>query len=149
MQWRLAAIFITIAIAGVLATDPVHAAPKDDIGDTFARFLAAQNDHDLDAVEELLSDSREFIWIAPGSTVRGRDAALSRFRELFQGTWRIDPNWLTFQILMLDAWTAEIFVRISITSDAPPRAELMNQILVNTENGWRVLCILASELPPT
>ena len=147
MRSRLAATFVALAAAGTLAQDPLPATPANDIGDTFTRFLAAQNAHDLKTIAELLSDSPDFIWISPGNIVRGREAALARFRELFRGTWRIDPDWLAFQILMLDVSTAEIFVRVSITDSAPARLMRMNQIMVNTAHGWRVLCILESDLP--
>jgi ketosteroid isomerase-like protein len=148
MRPRLASTFAVLAVAAMLVADPVHATQENDIGDTFARFLAAQNAHDLAAVGELLSDSPDFIWASPGTVVRGREAALGRFRELFRGTWRVDPHWLTFQILKLDVSTAEIFVRVLTTSSTPARRVRLNLVLVDTAHGWRVLSILASEWPP-
>ena len=49
--------------------------------------------------------------------------------------------------MMLDVSTAQIFVRMVITSDAvgqpvPSGPTLVNQILVMTSTGWRVLGIL-------
>ena len=73
---------------------------------------------------------------------------MKRFGELFQTTWRVDPDWSTFQIMMLDVSTAEIFVRVAITDDALGQSTRMNQILVNTARGWRVLSILPVNLPP-
>jgi ketosteroid isomerase-like protein len=130
-----------------LAVGAVHAAPKDEIRGAFSRFVAAQNAHDVKAVGNLLDGSPEFLWIAPGNVVRGRDAALARFRELFQGAWRIDPDWPTFRIVMLDVSTAEIFVHVSSIDGGTPRAVRMNQILVNTAQGWRVLAIVEADLP--
>ena len=51
--------------------------------------------------------------------------------------------------MMLDVSTAQIFVRTVITSgalgqSAPSGPALMNQILVKTSGGWRVLGILPS-----
>jgi hypothetical protein len=82
----------------------------------------------------------------PGRIVRGRDAALDRFGELFQSTWRVDPDWSTFQITMLDVSTAEIFVSVSTTSGASAQSARMNQILVNTARGWRVFSILPGDV---
>lgn len=115
----------------------------------FSKFVAAQNAHDLSAVGELLSNSPDFLWIAPGGMVRGRDAALSRFGELFQSGRHVDPDWSTFQVMMLDVSTAEVFVRVSTTNGAPARSARMNQIMVNTARGWRVLSILPSAVSPS
>jgi hypothetical protein len=41
----------------------------------FAKFVAAQNAHDLKAVGELLQDSPQFLWITRGVPIWGRDAA--------------------------------------------------------------------------
>ena len=49
---------------------------------------------------------------------RGRDAALEHYAVLFKATWRLDPDWSTLEIMMLDVSTAQIFVRMVITSDA-------------------------------
>ena len=119
-------------------TSPLRAAPKDEIRDTFNRFVNAQNAHDLKEVGNLLSDSPDFLWISAGQVVRKRDAALERFRELFKGTWRIDPDWSTFQILGLDISTQEIFVRVRTSDGAPARSAQMNVIMVHTAHGWRV-----------
>jgi ketosteroid isomerase-like protein len=129
-----------------LAVGAVHAAPRDEIQGAFSKFVAAQNAHDAKAVGNFLDGSPEFLWIASGNVVRGRDAALARFRELFKGGWRIDPDWPTLQIVMLDVSTAEIFVDVSSTRGGTPHATRMNQILVNTAHGWRVFTIVEADL---
>ena len=59
---------------------------------TFERFVAAQNEHDAKAVEALLLDSPNFLWITRGTPIWGVDAALKRFATLYQGRWRLDPD---------------------------------------------------------
>jgi ketosteroid isomerase-like protein len=145
---RLVTIIVAPACAALLTTSLACASPKGEIKATFGKFVAAQNAHDLKAVGALLSDSPNFLWVTPGNIARGRDAAMKRFGELFQTTWRVDPDWSTFQIMMLDVSTAEIFVRVAITDDALGQSTRMNQILVNTARGWRVLSILPVNLPP-
>jgi hypothetical protein len=44
--------------------------------------------------------------------------ALRRYAGLFDGTWRLDPDWSTLEIMMLDVSMAQIFVRMLITSGA-------------------------------
>ena len=147
MRLQVATIIIARACVALLATSPAFATPKGEIKATFSKFVAAQNAHNLKAVGELLSDSPNFLWIPRGNVVRGRDAALKRYAELFEGTWRLDPDWPTLEIMMLDVSTAQIFVRMAITSGArghpaPSGSTRMNQILVKTSSGWRVLGIL-------
>jgi hypothetical protein len=148
MRSRLAAIFMAFAAVGSAASNPACAAPIGEARGAFSRFVSAQNAHDLNEVGKLLGDFPDFLWISPGYVVRGRDAALERFRQLFQGTWRVDPDWSTFQVLRLDISTLEIFVRVSTSSGAPPRKMLINMILVNTAQGWRVMNIVSRDLPP-
>ena len=146
MRPPLAAILICLAGVVSLAQDPVCASSKE-IKVAFSKFVAAQNAHDLKAVGELLSDSPDFLWITPRDVVRDRDAALGRYAELFKGTWRVSPDWSTFEIVMLDVSTAEIFVRVAIANGGQAQPTRLNQVLVNTPRGWRVLSILTGSLP--
>jgi hypothetical protein len=144
MRAHLRTLFVLAAVAGIAATSQSGAAPKDEIRSTFIRFVNAQNAHDLKGIEGLLADTPDFLWIAPGHVVRKRDAALERFRELFKGTWRVDPDWTTFQVLGLDVSTMEVFVRVRASEGAPARNAQMNVIVVNTARGWRVQNIFVS-----
>jgi ketosteroid isomerase-like protein len=147
MRSNFVAACATCCAVAWLAVGDVHAAPRDEIRGAFSKFVAAQNAHDAKAVGNSLDDSAEFLWLTPGTVIRGRDATLARFRELFKGAWHIDPDWPTFRIVMLDVSTAEIFVDVSSTGGGTPRATRMNQILVNTAHGWRVLTIVEADLP--
>ena len=147
MRLRPAKIIVALACVALLATSPAFATPKGEIRAAFSKFVAAQNAHDLKAVGDLLSDSPNFLWVTSGNVVRGRDAALKRYAGLFESTWRLAPDWSTLEVMMLDVSTAQIFVRMVITSGplgqpAPSAPTMVNQILVKTSSGWRVLGIL-------
>jgi Domain of unknown function (DUF4440) len=153
MRLQLSTNIVARACVVLLATSPAFATPKGEIKATFSKFVAAQNAHNITAVRELLSDSPNFLWITRGNVVRGRDAALERYARLFEGTWRLDPDWSTLEIMMLDVSTAQIFVRMVITNGTlgqptPAGSTVMNQILVKTSGGWRVLSVLPGNLPP-
>jgi hypothetical protein len=51
----------------------------------FAKSIAAQNAHDINAVGDILQDSPQFLWITRGVALSGRDAALKRFEENLSG----------------------------------------------------------------
>ena len=62
-----------------------RASSEDEIKALFTKFVEAQNAHDLKAIGNLLQDSPNFLWIALGTPIWGRDAALRRFEALYQG----------------------------------------------------------------
>jgi hypothetical protein len=140
-----------LIVLGVL-THPLAAAPEDEVRATFDRFVAAQNQHDLKAVEALLLNSPNFLWITRGTPVWGVDPAMQRFATLYQGTWRLDPELGSLKVMMLGDSVAQLYVPIVFTigssgQSAQPTRFLMNQLLVKTAAGWRVSSILPIPAP--
>jgi ketosteroid isomerase-like protein len=141
-------------VAALIAMASISYGPKSAAEDAdaevraaFDRFVAAQNAHDIKAVESLLSESPDFLWITRGAPIWGQDAALKRFTALYQGTWRLEPDTSAFKIMTLGDKTAQIYVPITFTIGAPGQAAqttrfLMNQVLVRTPAGWKVSSIL-------
>jgi ketosteroid isomerase-like protein len=151
-----AARSLSFAAASLLAFNvmigPLSAAPEDDVRATFEGFVAAQNEHDIKAVEALLLDSPDFLWITRGTPIWGIDAAVERFATLYEGTWHLDPDIANLKVMMLDEDVAELFVPILFTiapagQSAEPTRFLMNQILVKTAEGWKVSAILPIPAP--
>jgi ketosteroid isomerase-like protein len=136
-----------------LATKPAIAAAEDEVRAIFDRFVAAQNAHDIKAVESLLLGSPNFLWITRGTPIWGHDAALKRFTALYDGTWRLDPETSGLKITMVSEGVAQIYVPIIFTIGAAGQAAqqtkfLMNQVLIKTSDGWRVSSILPIPAPP-
>jgi len=148
MRFHPGCILIVLAVAGTLSSTQAAAAPSEAIRSTVSRFVNAQNAHDLKGVGSLLADAPDFLWISGGQVVRERAAAIERFKELFKGKWRIDPEWSTFQVLGLDVSTMEVFVNVSTSDGTATRKARMNLLLINTTQGWRVLNILVGDLAP-
>jgi ketosteroid isomerase-like protein len=140
-------MFIALMIKSAIA------APEEEVRATFDRFVAAQNAHDIKAVESLLLGSPNFLWITRGTPIWGQDAALKRFTALYDGTWRLDPEPSGLKITMIGDGIAQIYIPIIFTIGAagqPPQQTrfLMNQVLVKTPDGWRVSSILPIPAPP-
>lgn len=154
-RMRRAAICAALILSATLAL-PEHqaaAASLDELRDAFNGFVAAQNAHDLRAVEGTLLPSMNFLWITRGTPIWGTDAALKRFAALYQGTWRLDPEIETLKIMMIGDNAAQLFVPITFTigtggQPAQTVRFLMNQILVKTPQDWRVSSILPIPAPP-
>jgi ketosteroid isomerase-like protein len=128
------------------------AASEDEVRATFDHFVAAQNAHDVKAVETLLLGSPDFLWITRGTPIWGPDAAIKRFTALYEGTWRLDPEPSSLKITMIGEGVAQIFVPIVFTIGPPGQPPqqmkfLMNQVLVKTLSGWRVSSILPIPAP--
>jgi ketosteroid isomerase-like protein len=133
-------------------TESAAAAPEDEVRVTFERFVAAQNAHDIKAVESLLLGSPSFLWITRGAPVWGPDAALKRFATLYEGTWRLDPESSSLKVILIGDGVAQIYVPILFTIGEPGQPPqqtkfLMNQVLVKTPSGWRVSSILPIPVP--
>ena len=142
---------LTVILISVVIKTAV-AAPEDEVRAAFDRFVAAQNAHDVKAVEALLLGSPNFLWITRGAPVWGADEALKRFAALYAGTWRLDPEPSSLRIAMIGDGVAQVYVPIVFTIGAagqPPQQTrfLMNQVLVKTLSGWRVSSILPIPVP--
>ena len=128
------------------------AAPEDEVRKTFEQFVIAQNAHDINAVENLLLESPDFLWITRGRPVWGRDAAIQRFRALYDGTWKLMPESGALKVIMLGEGTAQVFVPITFSIGAPGQPPqttrfLMNQLFTKTSGGWKVSSILPIPAP--
>lgn len=114
--------------------------------------MQVQNAHDTKALEELLADSPQFLWITYGSPVWGRDAALQRFAKLYEGTWRLDPDTTSVRVVPLSDSVAQLHAVVQFTIGVPgqpPQATrfLLNQVLVKSGGAWRVMRILPIPAP--
>lgn len=139
-------------VALSVTNSPLAAAPQDEVHATFERFVAAQNEHDAAAVEALLLDSSDFLWITRGKPIWGADAAMERFAALYQGTWHLDPDADSLKVMMVEDDVAQLYVPIMFTiapsgQSAEPTRFLMNQILVKTAAGWKISSILPIPAP--
>jgi ketosteroid isomerase-like protein len=126
--------------------------PEDHARAIFDRFVAAQNAHDIKAVEALLLGSADFLWITRGTAVWGREAAIKRFAALYEGTWRLEPEAANLKIIQLGNGVAQIYVPILFTIGTPGQSPqqtrfLMNLVLDSTPNGWKVAAILPIPAP--
>jgi hypothetical protein len=144
---------LSIVLLAAIAAGPSFAAtPEEEARATFDRFVAAQNAHDIEAVEGLLLDSPQFLWITRGNAVWGRAEALKRFAGLYAGTWHLEPELAEFRLVLSQPRVAEIFVPIMFSigpAGQPPQETrfLINQVLVKTGAGWRIASILPVPVP--
>ena len=137
---------LAVMIALACAAGGAQASTEDEVRAAFDRFVQAQNGHDAKALEPLLADSPQFLWITRGSAVWGRDAALQRFVKLYEGTWRLDPDPASVRVVPVSDDVAQLHASVKFTIGAPnqvPQATqfLLTQVLVKSAGAWRVMSI--------
>jgi uncharacterized protein (TIGR02246 family) len=143
---------IAVSLLLLSLSGAARAGSEDEVRSLFAKFVAAQNAHDLKAVGELLQDSPQFLWITRGTAVWGRDAALKRFEALYQGTWSLDPKMDELKVSELQPGVVQLYVPMTFMispagQTAQPTRFLMNQVVVKTADGWKVSSILPIPAP--
>jgi ketosteroid isomerase-like protein len=148
----LSIVWATLLLVSLMIK-PAVATPEDEVRSTFDRFVAAQNAHDIKAVESLLLGSPDFLWVTRGAPVWGQDAALKRFAALYEGIWRLDPEPTGLKVIMIGEDVAQVYVPVMFTIGTAGQASqqvkfLMNQVLVKTQSGWKVSSILPIAVPP-
>ncbi len=144
-------MFIVVSLLLTLAGS-ARAGSEDEVRALFAKFVAAQNAHDIKAVSDLLQDSPNFLWITRGAPIWGRDAALKRFEALYQGTWSLDPKSDELRITELQPNVVQLYVPVMFMigaagQTAQPTRFLLNQVVVRTSDGWKVATILPIPAP--
>ena len=144
---RVAVSCILLCMAGA-----VHAGTEDEVKALFAKFVAAQNAHDLKAVSDTLHDTPQFLWITRGAPIWGREEALRRFEVLYQGTWSLDPKTDELRLIEVQSNVVHLYVPVTFMispagKSALPMRFLMNQIVVKTADGWKVSSILPIPAP--
>jgi Domain of unknown function (DUF4440) len=143
---------LALMVISAMITSASAATPEDDVRVAFDRFVTAQNAHDITAVESLLLGSPDFLWVTRGTAVWGQEAAIKRFASLYQGTWRLEPDASNLKVVFLGSGVAQIHVPIMFMIGAAGQSAqqtrfLMNLLLVNAPNGWRVSSILPIPAP--
>lgn len=149
---RRALCALITVIAQMGSVGGVRAATDDEVRAVFDRFVQIQNAHDAKALEPLLADSPQFLWITRGTAVWGRDAALQRFAKLYEGTWRLDPDPTSIRVTPISDGAAQLYAVVQYTIGAPnqpPQVSrfFLNQVLVKSGGAWRVMSILPIPAP--
>ncbi|HLG80324.1 MAG TPA: DUF4440 domain-containing protein [Bradyrhizobium sp.] len=135
-----------LAVAGLasgVSAEPDNAEARA----LFAKFVAAQNAHDLSAVKSMLWNSPDMLFFSRGTEARGAEAAADRFKEYYQGTWHLEPDMSGFHAAAITPDVMQILVPIVFTRGLPgatPQSNtfLISQTFVRDAQGWHIASIL-------
>jgi len=139
--------FLLIALAIAAGGRVSAAAGEAEARGFFAKFVAAQNAHDVTGVKAMLWNSPDMLWYGRGVETRGPDAVADRFKEYYQGTWHLEPDMSQFRATVISSDVMQILVPIVFTRGLPGQPSqdnkfLISQTLVHDADGWHVASIM-------
>jgi hypothetical protein len=139
---------------------PLNEATLSELRDLYKKLIDAENLHDLGAVRSMLLASPDSLFISRVEPVEkgdwggywGTTSIMSHFAALYNGTFRIDPNYSEQKVVGLSPDVAETYVPVIITSGYGGQAPVGRRFLmildwVRTTDGWRVATDIPMPIP--
>ena len=140
---------------------PLNDVTLGELRDLYTKLIDAENLHDLATVRAMLLASPDSLFISRIEPVEkgdwggywGTASIMSHFAALYDGTFRIDPNYAEERVVGLSPDVAETYVPVVITSGYGGQAPVGRRFLmvldwVRTSNGWRVATDIPMPIPP-
>jgi hypothetical protein len=141
--------------------EPLDATTLAEIKALYQRLIDAENLHDLEAVRPLVWTSPSTLFVAKTRTAAegnwagfwGTDVVMQHFHDLYQGPFRIDPDYPRVKVVGLTHDVAELYAPVNITvaygGQTPvPRPFLMILVWIRTPEGWKMATDVALPIPP-
>lgn len=128
----------------------------DALRTAYKALMDAENQHDLSAVEKLVWNSPNTLFVAKAPVgwkgYWGRDDVMQHFHDLYQTHFRIDPDYPREKIVHLTPDVAETYVPVSITAVyggyPKPAPFIMVLLWVKVGDGWKMATDLPIPVPP-
>jgi hypothetical protein len=140
---------------------PLNETTLSELRDLYKKLIDAENLHDLGSVKSMLLASPDSLFISRIEPVEngewggywGTTSIMSHFAALYNGTFRIDPNYAEQKVVGLSPDVAETYVPVIITSGYGGQAPVGRRFLmildwVRTPDGWRVATDIPMPVPP-
>jgi len=156
----LGANTLTAATASTFV-EPLDAATINNLKILYKQLIDAENRHDLDAVRAMLWNSPSTLFVAKTATPAegnwagfwGTDVVMQHFHDLYQGAFKMEPDYEREKVVGLTADVAETYVPLKITvayaGQTPvPKPFLMIVEWVRTPGGWKMATDIALPIPP-
>ena len=147
MRYRSAGVAFLLFVVAIAASGHMSAAADEaEARAFFAKFVAAQNAHNVSDVKAMLWNSAHMLWFGRGVETRGPDA-VDRFKEYYQGTWHLEPDMSQFRATAISNDVMQILVPIVFTRGLPGQPSqdnkfLISQTFVRDAKGWHVASIM-------
>lgn len=148
--------------AAIASIDPLDARTLEELKGMYRKLIDAENRHDLKAVRLFLWTSPTTLFVAKTKTAAegnwagfwGTDVVMQHFHDLYQGPFRIDPDYAQEKTVGLTRDIAEAYVPVRITvsyggQQPVPKPFLMILEWIRTPAGWKLATDIALPIPPS
>jgi ketosteroid isomerase-like protein len=130
--------------------------PDAAVRKAYKDLIDAENRHDLSAVEKLVWNSPNTLFVAKAPVgwkgYWGKDDVMQHFHDLYETHFRIDPDYPNEKIVHLTPDVAETYVPVNITAVyggyPKPAPFIMVLLWVKVEGGWKMATDLPIPVPP-
>jgi hypothetical protein len=144
---------IRVALLFVILTVAFDARASADTNEAearalFTKFVAAQNAHSVSDVKAMLWNSPGMLLLARSVEIRGPEAVANRFKEYYEGTWRVEPDMSQFHLTSFSNDVVQFVVPVVFTRGLPGQPSqdnkfLVAQTLVHDASGWHIASIVS------
>ena len=141
--------------------EPLNAVTRSEIQAIYRQLIDAENRHDLDAVRPFVWTSPSTLFVAKTKTAAegnwagfwGTDVVMRHLGDLYQGPFRIDPDYAQVKVVGLTHDVAELYAPVKITvaygGQIPvPKPFLIILVWNRTPDGWKMATDIALPVPP-
>jgi ketosteroid isomerase-like protein len=129
------------------------AGTAEELRALYARFLAAQNAHDVAAVRPHLLDSPRFLWVSDGKSFWGRETMLERMASFQEAeVWRVDPGLDKAVAVEMGPDAGYLHLPLELVIGARAKHDklrfLVSMVGVKTGEGWRIAALFTTAEKP-
>jgi hypothetical protein len=154
-RWACAGVLMGVIASSAMAQSDTSE-PDAALRKAYKDLIDAENRHDLPAVERLVWNSPNTLFVAKAPVgwkgYWGKDDVMQHFHDLYQTNFRIDPDYANEKIVHLTPDVAETYVPVSITAVyggfSKPAPFIMVLLWVNSDTGWKMATDLPIPVPP-
>jgi hypothetical protein len=140
--------------------DTLDATTLQSINTLYHRLIDAENRHDLAAVQPMMWDSPNALFVAKTATPAegnwagfwGTDIIMRHFADLYAGTFVMAPHYDRVKTVGLTSDVAETYAPLDITvayagQTPAPKPFLMIVTWIRTSEGWKMATDVALPIP--
>jgi ketosteroid isomerase-like protein len=131
--------------------------PEAEIKRLYRNLIDAENKHDLPAVKAMVWNSASTLFVAKAPVgwhgYWGIEDVMQHLREMYQGTFRIDPIYDEEKVVFLRPDIAETYAPVNITvayggQNPVPKPFVMVLLWIQTPQGWKMATDIPIPVPP-
>lgn len=149
--------FLLLCSAGARAISQTTQEDRtSDVRSAYKQLIDAENAHDLDAVDKLVADSPDTLFVAKAPVgwkgYWGKNDVMQHLHDMYQHPFRIDPDYANEKIVFPTLGVAETYVPVNITAVygnfSKPAPFIMVVLWISQNGSWKMISDFPIPIPP-